>query len=133
MDVVFGIRDGDHIRFDVLGLACPDSDSDWYRSQLRVELGIQVESFRGSRTLVMFSDDFHRFRSSLQNLTSGAASKAWLETSDFLSIDVTADGDSYGIWMQLDALERDGEILLRDGGAENWEWCFVINALLFLH
>ena len=63
----------------------------------------------------------------VQNLTSGAASKAWLETSDFLSIDVTADGDSYGIWMQLDALERDGEILLRDGGAENWEWCFVIN------
>jgi hypothetical protein len=24
--------------------------------------------------------------------------------------------------MQLDALEWDGEIVLRGGGAENWEW-----------
>jgi ferredoxin-thioredoxin reductase catalytic subunit len=32
--------------------------------------------------------------------------------------------------MQLDALERDGEIVLRDGGAENWEWRLAMDRTL---
>ena len=30
-------------------------------------------------------------------------------------------------WMQLDALEQDGEIVLRDGGTENWEWSVAMD------
>src|SRR6266498_3079427 len=32
-EIVFGIRQGDHIRFQVLGLTCPEADTDWDRSQ----------------------------------------------------------------------------------------------------
>jgi len=127
LEIVFGIPDGDHIRFQVLGLTCPDADTDWYRSQLDVEIRIQVGTFRGYRSLVMFSDDFHLFRAALKRLLSGETVGAWLETGDFLSVEVSADGVSYNAWMQLDALERDGEMVLRDGGAENWEWRLAID------
>jgi hypothetical protein len=122
LEIVFGIRAGDQIRFQVLGQTCPDASTDWYRSQLNAEIRIHVGTFRGYRSLVMFSDDFHRFRAELKRLISGEAVGAALETGDFLSVDVSADASSYNAWMQLDALERDGEIVLRDGGAENWEW-----------
>jgi hypothetical protein len=122
MEIIFGIREGDHIRFVVMGLTCPDSNTDWYRSQLNAEIHIHVGMFRGYRSLVMFSDDLHRFRAALKRLLSGETVVAVLETGDFLAVDVSADGSSYNVWMQLDALERDGEIVLRDGGAENWEW-----------
>ena len=69
-----------------------------------------------------FSDDFHRFWAGLKRLSSAETAVAALETGDFLSVDVSADGSSYNVWMQLDALERDGEFVLRDGGDENWEW-----------
>lgn len=122
MEIVFGIREGDHIRFEVLGRTCPDADSDWYRSQLDAEIHINVGTFRGYRSLVMFSDDFHLFRAALKRLLSGETVGASLETGDFLSVDISADGSAYNVWMQLDALEQDGEEVLRDGGAENWEW-----------
>jgi hypothetical protein len=122
LEIVFGNREGDHIRFEVLGLTCPESNTDWYRSQLNAEIHIHVGMFRGYRSLVMFSDDFHHFRAALKRLMSGATVVAALETSDFLAVDESADGSSYNVWMQLDALERDGEIVLRDGGAKNWEW-----------
>ncbi|MFO0967369.1 MAG: hypothetical protein U0793_17560 [Gemmataceae bacterium] len=122
MEIVFGIREGDNIRFEVLGLTCPHATTDWYRSQLNVEIRIQVGTFRGNRSLVMFSDDFHLFRAALKRLLSGESVSASLETGDFLSVDVSGDTSSYNVWMQLDALERDGEMVLRDGGAENWDW-----------
>ena len=122
LEIVFGIREGDHIRFQVLGMTCPEADTDWYRSQLDVEIRIHVETFRGYRSLVMFSDDFHLFRAALKRLLSGETVGAWLETGDFLSVEVSANGSSYNAWMQLDALEADGEMVLRDGGTENWEW-----------
>src|SRR5438552_13381615 len=121
LEIVFGIRDGDHIRFEVLGMTCPESNTDWYRSQLNAEIHIHVGMFRGYRSLVMFSDEFHHFRAALKRLMSGETVVATLETGDFLSVDVSADVSSYNAWMQLDALERDGAIVLRDGGAENWE------------
>jgi hypothetical protein len=122
LELIFGVHEGDHIRFDVLGLTCLGSNTDWYRSQLNVEIRIHVGMFRGYRSLVMFSDDFHHFRAALQRLMSGETVVAALETGDFFSIDVCADGSSYNVWMQLDALERDGEFVLRDSGTENWEW-----------
>jgi hypothetical protein len=121
LEVVFGVREGDHIRFEVLGLTCPDSNTDWYLSQLNAEILIHVGMFRGYRSLVMFSDDFHRLRAALRRLISGETAIAALETGDFFSVDVSAHGGSNNIWMQLDALERDGEVVLRDGEAENWE------------
>ena len=117
LEIVFGIREGEHIRFVVLGLTCPDSNTDWYRSQLNAEIHIRVGIFRGHRSLVMFSDDFHLFRAALKRLLSGEVVGAWLETGDFLSVDVSAEGSAYNVRMQLDALERDGEVVLRDGGA----------------
>jgi hypothetical protein len=122
LELVFGNLEGDHIRFEVLGLTCPDADTDWYLSQLNAEIHIHVGMFRGYRSLVMFSDDFHRFRARLKRLLSGETVVAALETGDYLSVAVSAHGCSYNVWMQLDALEQDGEIVLRDGGAENWEW-----------
>lgn len=122
LEIVFGVREGDKIRFTVLGLTCPDADTDWYRSQLDAEIHINVGTFRGYRSLVIFSDDFHRFRAELKRLLSGETGAATLETGDFLSVDVREDGSSFSVWMQLDALERNGEFVLRDGGAENWEW-----------
>jgi len=122
LEIVFGIREGDHIRFDMLGQTCPDSNTDWYRSQLNAEIHIHVGTFRGCRSLVMFSDDFHVFRAGLKRLMSGETVVATLETGDNLAVDVSADGSSYSVWMQLDALERDGEIALCDGGVDNWEW-----------
>jgi hypothetical protein len=122
LEIIFGVHEGDHIRFDVLGPTCPGSNTDWYRSSLNAEIHMHVGMFRGYRSLVMFSDDFHRFRAALQRLMSGETVVAALETGDFLSVDVGADGSSYSVWMQLDALERDGEFVLRDGGDENWEW-----------
>ena len=122
LEIVFGIREGDQIRFQVLGLNSPDADADWYRSQLDVEIRIHVGTFSGYRSLVMFSDDFHLFRTALKRLVSGEIAGAWLETGDFLSVEVSVLGSSYNAWMQLDALERDGEIVERDGGTENWEW-----------
>jgi hypothetical protein len=127
LEIVFGIREGDHIRFQVLGLTCPEADTDWYCSQLDVEIRIHVGTSRGYRSLVMFSDDFHNFRHALKRLLFGETTGAWLQTGDFLSVDVSADGSSYNAWMQLDALERDGEMVLRDGGNENWEWRLAIN------
>jgi hypothetical protein len=131
LELVFGIREGGHIRFKVLGLTCPDSNTDWYRSQLKVEIYIHVGIFRGYRSLVMFSDDFHHFRAALKRLMSGEAVGAALETGDFLSVDVSADRSSYNVWMQLDALEQDGEMVLRDGGAENWEWRLAMDRTSF--
>ena len=122
MEIVFGIREGNHMRFGVLGLTCPRAEEDWYRAQLNAEIHINVGTFRGYRSLVMFSDDFHRFRAALKRLLSGEAVGASLETGDFLSVDVNVDGSAYNIWMQLDALERNGEEVLLDGGAANWEW-----------
>ena len=122
LEIVFGIREGDHIRFEVLGPTCPQAEEDWYRAQLDVEIYINVGAFRGYRSLVMFSDDFHLFQAALKKLVLREAVGAALETGDFLSVDVHLDGTSYNIWMQLDALEKDGEEVLRDGGAENWEW-----------
>jgi len=122
LEIVFGIREGDHIRFEVLGQTCPDSNTDWYRSQLNAEIHTHVGMFGGYRSLVMFSDDFHLFRAALKRLMSGETVVAALETGDFLSVDVSADGSAYNVWIQLDALERDGGIVLCDGGAENWEW-----------
>ena len=122
MEIVFGIREGNHMRFGVLGLTCPRAEEDWYRAQLNAEIHINVGTFRGYRSLVMFSDDFHRFQAALKRLLSGEAVGASLETGDFLSVDVNVDGSAYNIWMQLDALERNGEEVLLDGGAANWEW-----------
>jgi hypothetical protein len=122
LEIVFGTREGDHVRFEVLGLTCPDAATDWYRSQLNAEIHIHAGTIRGYRSLVMFSDDFHHFRAALKRLMLGETAAATLQTGDFLAVDVSADGSSYNVWMQLDALERDGEIVLRDGGAENWEW-----------
>jgi hypothetical protein len=127
LEVVFGVREADHIRFQVLGLTCPDADTDWYRSQLNAEILIHVGMFRGYRSLVMFSDDFHRFRAALKSLLLGERVIAALETGDFLSVDVSADRSSYNVWMQLDALERDGKIVLRDGRTKNWEWRFTMD------
>ena len=121
LEIVFGIREGDHIRLEVLGLTCPDSDDDWYRSQLNAEIHIRVGRFRGYRSLVMFSDDFHLLRARLRRLLSGETEIAFLETGDFLSVQVKADGSPYNVWMQLDALERDHKMVLCDGGAQNWE------------
>jgi len=122
LEIVFGIREGDYIRFEVLGPTCPEAEEDSYRAQLNAEIHINVGPFRGYRSLVMFSDDFHRFRAALKRLLAGEAVGASLETGDFLSVDVSADGSAYSVWMQLDALERDGEEVLLDGGAANWEW-----------
>jgi hypothetical protein len=122
LEIVFGIRESDCIRFEVLGPTCPQAEEDWYRAQLNAEIHINVERFRGYRSLVMFSDDFHLFRAALKRLLSGETVGAALETGDFLSVDVSAVGSSFNVWMQLDALERDGEEVLRDSGAENWEW-----------
>jgi hypothetical protein len=127
LEIVFGVREGDHIRFDVLGLTCPGSNTDWYRSQLNAEIRIHVGMFRGYRSLVMFSDDFHHFRAALNRLMSEETVVAALETGDFLSVDIRAAGSSYNVWMQLHALERDGELVLRDGGTENWEWRLAID------
>jgi hypothetical protein len=126
LEIVFGIPEGDHISFEVLGLTCPNSNTDWYRSQLNVEIRIQVGTFRGYRSLVMFSDNFHHFRAALKRLISGETLGAALETGDFLTVDVNSDRSSYNIWMQLDALEQEGEMVLCDGGAENWEWRLVM-------
>jgi hypothetical protein len=122
LEVAFGIREGEHIRFEVRGPTCPDSKTDWYRSQLNVEIHISLGIFRGYRSLVMFSDDFHRFRAALKKLISGETAVAVLETGDFLTVDVRASGGSFNVWMQLDALERDGDMVLCDGGDKNWEW-----------
>src|SRR5262249_10234330 len=127
LEIAFGVREGDHIRFEVLGLTCPDAEADWYRSQLNAEIHINVGTFRGYRSLVMFSDDFRLFRAALKRLLSGETVVAALETGDFLSVDVRADRNSYNVWMQLDALEQDGEMVLRDGGAENWEWQLAVD------
>jgi hypothetical protein len=89
---------------------------------LNVAIHIDIKAFRGYRSFVMFSDDFHRFRAGLERLSSGEAIIAALETGDFLSVDVSVLGASYEVWMQLDALERDGKLVLCDNGAENWEW-----------
>jgi hypothetical protein len=66
-EIVFGAREGDHIRFAVLGRTCPDATTDWYCSQLNAEIHIHVGMFRGYRRLVMFSDDFHRFWAAHRN------------------------------------------------------------------
>jgi hypothetical protein len=127
LEIVFGIRQGDHIRMEVLGLTCLDANTDWYRAQLNAEIHIHIGSFRGYRSLVMFSDDFHHFRDGLNKLRSGETIVAVLETGDFFSIDVRDDGKVFDVWMQLDALERDGQMVLYDGGAENWEWRFAVD------
>ncbi len=128
LEIVFGIREGDHIQFGVLGPTCPHAEEDWYRAQLNAEIRISVGAFRGYRSLVMFSDDFHCFRAELRRLLSGETGGAWLETGDFLSVDVSPDGIVYSVRMQLDALERDGEEVLLDGGAANWEWRLAMAA-----
>lgn len=125
MELVFGDRDGDHIRFEVQGPIRPDRpglNPDWYRSQLNVEIDIRVGTFRGGRPVVMFTDDFHRFRAAFERLAAGETTAAWLETGDYLAVDVTTDGAAYTVRMQLDALEQDGARVLRAGGEENWEW-----------
>jgi hypothetical protein len=132
LEMVFGNRGSDHIRFEVLGLTFPDSNEDWYRSQLNVAIHIDTGTLRGFRSLVMFSDDFLRFRAGLERLSSEETTVASLETGDFLSVDVNAFGGSYEIWMQLDAMERDGEVVLRDNGAENWEWRLGMDRTPFL-
>jgi hypothetical protein len=76
----------------------------------------------------MFSDDFHRLRAELMRLRSGETFGATLETGDFMSVYVSADGRSYSVWMQLDALEQDGEPVLCNGGVENWEWRLAMDA-----
>jgi hypothetical protein len=45
LKIVFGIREGDDIRFKVLGRTCPDANTDWYRSQLDAEIHINVRMF----------------------------------------------------------------------------------------
>jgi hypothetical protein len=135
LELVFGIREGEHIRFDVLGLTNRNAKNAWDRSCLNVEIHVHLGTSHGFRSLVMFSDDFHRFRAALKRLMSNEIGVAALETGDFLSVDVTADGGSYNVWMQLDALEQDGEMVLLDDGAENWEWRLTmyrssLNALL---
>src|SRR5947209_8026826 len=105
VEIVFGIREGDHIRFEVLGLTCPEGEEDWYRAQLNAEIHINVGMVRGYRSLVMFADEFHLLLAALKKLLSGETVGAALETGDFLSVDVSRDGSSYNIWMQLDALE----------------------------
>jgi hypothetical protein len=131
LEIVFGVPGGDLIRFDVLGQTCPDANEDWYSSQLDVAVHICVGMVHSYRSLVMFSDDFHCFRSELRKLSSGETTFAVLETSDFLFVTVRFDGSSYDVSMQLDALEQDGELVLREGGTENWEWHLAIerNAL----
>lgn len=114
LEVVFGFREGDRIRFEVLGLTCPDAETDWYRSQLNVEIQIEVGTYCGSRSLVMFSDNFHLFRAALKRLLAGETADAWLETGDYLSVDVTSDGTAYNVRMQL-SLEGDDEM---DGDCE---------------
>jgi hypothetical protein len=122
LEIVFGICEGDHIRLHVLGLTCPEADTEWNRSQLNAEIQIQVGAFRGYRSLVMFSNDFHHFQAALKRLQSGETASACLQTGDFLSVDVSVEGGSYAALMQLDALERNGEMIFREGGTENWEW-----------
>lgn len=122
MEFVFGIRENKCIRFEVLGPTCPNAEENWYRAQLDVEIHAIVGTFRGYRSLVMFSDDFHLFRAALTRLSSGDAASAWLQTGDYLSVQVSAEGGAYNVWVQLEALEQDGEELLCEGGAENWEW-----------
>jgi len=122
LEIIFGDRETDCIRFRVLGPNCPEAQVDWYRAQLNAEIQINVGTFRGYRSLVMFSDDFHRFRATLKRLLAGEGVGTSLETGDFLSVDVSADDNAYNVWMQLDALERDGEHVLLADGAANWEW-----------
>ena len=119
LELVFGICDGDRIRFEVLRLTCPNAKTDWYASQLDAEIHINVGTFRGYRSLVIFSNDFHLFRASLNRLLLEETVSAALKTGDFLSIEL-----GRRLLQRLDAaaLERDGEMVLRDSGAENWEW-----------
>ena len=121
-DIIFGTPEGDHIRAQVLGVTCPDASSDWYRSQLDAEIHVNVGTFRGYRSLVMFSDDFPLFRAALKRLRTGAAAVAFLKAGDFLAVEVRADGSAYHVWMELDALEQDGELVACKDGAENWVW-----------
>lgn len=126
LEIIFGNREIDHIRFVVLGLTCPNSKTEWDRAQLNAEIHIHVGLFRGYRSLVMFSDEFHNFRAELRRFLSGESVVAVLESGDFLAVDIGADASSYNVWMQLDALERDGEVVLHNGD-ENWEWRLTMN------
>ena len=122
MEFNLGIRESDCISFKVLGPACPNSKDNWYRAQLNAEININVGSFQGYQSLVMFTDDIHRFRAALNKLLSKKTIIASLETGDFLSVDVEEKGIAYRVWMQLDSLEQDGAELLLEDGTENWEW-----------
>ncbi len=126
LEIFLGSRSGNHIRFDVLGSACRNAKTDWDRAQLNATIHVRVDSFRGYRSLVMFSDDFHRLRRGLEMIRSGTSNVAVLETADFLAVDITDEENSLKVWMQLDALEDSGEFVLRDGGDENWEWRIAI-------
>ena len=122
LEFVFGDREGENIRFRILGRTCPDADSVWYAAQVNAEIYIQAETFSGYRSSVMFSDDFHLFVADLESLLCAESVGAWLESGDFLSVQVRRDGNTYSCWMQLDALELESEMVLRDEGAKNWEW-----------
>ena len=122
LEIIFGAKEADHIRFEVRGPTCPHAKEDWYRAQLEAGIHIHVGEVRGYGSLVMFSDDFHLFRERLTILLSQDTGGAWLETGDTMSVYITAAGSTYEVWLQLDALDGDGEMLLCEDGEENWEF-----------
>jgi len=113
LEIIFGTRGGDHFRFEVQGLTCPDADDDWYRSQLDVAISVCTGTSRDDCSLVMFSDDFHRFKTQLKSLISGERNLASLETGDYLHVDLRSDGVSCKVSLQTDALEREDDFMYR--------------------
>lgn len=129
LEVTIGEGD-DGFRFRVLGERCPEATDDWYRAQLNAELYIAAGRFRGFRSMVMFTDDWHMFEHHLQLATDGKrpvlGTGGWLslQTGDWLSLDISQveSGDQWlQAWLQVDALQDpvSGGWLERD---EDWEW-----------
>lgn len=109
LEVIFGARAGDHFRFEVQGLICPDADEDWYLSQLAVVISVRTGAVSEQCSLVMFSDDFHRFKIQLKRVICGESNFASLETGDYLHVDLRPDGVTCNVSLQTDALERDDD------------------------
>lgn len=123
----FGSTRGDFIELRVLCLNDPDAESAWYRAQLNVELEARFDGVHGRSEMVMFTDDFHRFR---RDLAAAGRTSSTLESGDSFTLDVLHGSDGPSVRLQTGELYDDHwEILVPPSGnvGDGWDRTFAIS------
>jgi hypothetical protein len=102
-DIRIGSEGADFFRLSIRERQFPEAADYWNANFLVSDLEISAGAFRGAFGAVIRNEDLERFLRQLRLLYERASGGASLEVSDWLSLDILAEGHSQmKVWCQVD-------------------------------